>query len=255
MNFQTIGNKRRRLNMESTDVSFGEKNNFFSLGGSNIEVLGNHLYFNTSFTNSSCFKLKMELHKLESKLLARGVTKKDNDSESQAESETDSEKEANLTAVSLFAGLLSGGKKTESLLDYNNGYDPDVIHLHINSPGGSLLDCFDLIDRIAECKVPVYSYVGGMAASAGSLLAVVCDKRFISKNSYILIHQLSSSNRGNFRELSDDQENNVLFMEHIKKIYHKHTNLKGNKLDKLLGRDLFLNAKTCLKYGLVDKIL
>jgi len=133
--------------------------------------------------------------------------------------------------------------------------DDDVIHLHIHSEGGCVFSCFTIVDKIRSLKTPVYSYINGMAASSATMISVVCDKRYIYRNAYMLIHQMSSGFEGKYNEIVDDMENNDSLMGNIKRIYKEHTNIHGNALDKILGRDIWWNAKTCLEHGLVDEIL
>jgi ATP-dependent protease ClpP protease subunit len=44
------------------------------------------------------------------------------------------------------------------------------------------------------------------------------------------------------------------FLRQIKAIYEAHTNIKTEKLDKILTRDLFWNLKKCKKYGIIDEV-
>lgn len=129
------------------------------------------------------------------------------------------------------------------------------IKLRINSPGGSLLDCFAAVDAIRNSKAPVHSIIEGSAASAATLMSVVSKKRSITKNSYMLIHQLSGGVWGKFEEMVDDFHNSQMFMEHINEIYTAHTKIPKSVLKDILKRDIWLDAKTCLKYGLVDHII
>ena len=133
--------------------------------------------------------------------------------------------------------------------------DDNVIHLHIHSGGGDIFAAFAIIDKIGSIETPVYSYINGIAASAATMISTVCAKRYIYKNSYMLIHQLSSGFIGKYNEIVDDMENNQTFMKHIKDIYKKHTNIHGNALDNILKRDIWWPAKVCLENGLVDEIL
>jgi len=133
--------------------------------------------------------------------------------------------------------------------------DPPDIKLYINSPGGSLLDCFATVDVIRNSKAPIHSIVEGSAASAGTIISVVAPKRSITKNSFMLIHQLSSGMWGKFEDMKDDMQNNNLFMEKIYEIYGQYTKIPKNTLKDILKRDIYFDAKTCLKYGLVDKII
>ena len=106
-----------------------------------------------------------------------------------------------------------------------------------------------------KSKTPIYTYVDGCAASAGTIMSVCGAKRFIGENAYMLVHQLSSGSWGKFAELQDDMKNNENLMKRIKEIYEAKTKIPKGKMDELLKHDLWWDAKTCLRYGLVDEII
>lgn len=133
--------------------------------------------------------------------------------------------------------------------------DVPPIRLHINSPGGSLLDGFAAVDYIRRCKAPVYSIIDGSAASAATLMSVVAKRRFMNKHSYMLIHQLSGGLWGKYEDMADDIKNASAFMETIYGIYKQHTKIPEKTLKEILKRDLWFDAKTCLKHGLIDEVL
>ncbi|MBT7558821.1 Clp protease ClpP [Candidatus Woesearchaeota archaeon] len=137
----------------------------------------------------------------------------------------------------------------------NLDVEPYPIHLHINSGGGSLISGIASMDTILRCKVPVYTYVDGFAASAATFLSIVGNKRFISRHSYMLIHQLSSNFWGKYSEFQDAKQNLDLMMDTIKNVYKKYTKVPVKKLNEILKHDLMWDAETCLKYGLVDEII
>lgn len=146
---------------------------------------------------------------------------------------------------------------SNKLLNASNVYEIPVpqIKLHINSGGGSLLDGFAAVDYIKACKAPVHSIIDGSAASAATLMSVVAAKRSIHKHSFMLIHQLSGGMWGKYEDLVDDFKNSSLFMDTINQIYTQHTKIPLKTLKEMLKRDLWFDAKTCLKYGLVDEII
>jgi len=137
----------------------------------------------------------------------------------------------------------------------NLDVEPYPIHLHINSGGGSIISGIASMDTILRCKVPVYTYVDGFAASAATFLTIVGNKRFISRHSYMLIHQLTSNFWGKYSEFQDAKQNLDLMMDTIKNVYKKYTKVPVRKLNKILKHDLMWDAETCLKYGLVDEII
>lgn len=129
------------------------------------------------------------------------------------------------------------------------------IHLHIQSSGGSLYHTLYIIDLIDKLETPVYTYVDGFAASAATLISVVGKKRFMTKNSLMLIHQLSGGDAGKYYELQDQMTNMGVLMKIIGNVYVNHTKLNVNHLNYLLQKDLWLDAETCLGFGLVDEII
>lgn len=136
-----------------------------------------------------------------------------------------------------------------------NNLDNIHINLHIHSYGGDLYGAFAVIDIIRTLKTPVHSYIEGIAASAATIISVVCDKRYMYKNSYMLIHQLSSFMGGKFQEIEDEFNNCQEFMNVIKKIYKEYTKINKKKLDEILKHDLWWDSKLCLDNELVDEIL
>lgn len=129
------------------------------------------------------------------------------------------------------------------------------IELYVSSDGGELFSAFSAVDRIKYNQVPVHSYVEGLAASAATLLSVVAHRRFIRRNSFMLIHQVSGGLWGSFAAFKDEVQNLELLMAFIKKIYLEHTKFTEEELDNILKHDIYLNAEECLEKGLVDEIV
>ena len=135
------------------------------------------------------------------------------------------------------------------------GIDPPTIKLHINSGGGSVVSGIASMDTILRTQVPVHTYVDGFAASAATFLSVVGNYRFMSRNSYMLIHQLSTQFWGTYANFEDEKKNLDLMMNTIKNVYKKYTKVPIKKLNEILKHDLLWDAETCLKYGLIDEII
>ena len=105
-------------------------------------------------------------------------------------------------------------------------------------------------------KTPVFSIVRGGVSSAGTLISVVCEKRFIGSNSFMQIHQnINDELAKKVSEVEDKHHNMQLLLNHAKKFYKKYTKLSDSTLDNLLFRDLWLDCNKCLEYGLVDEII
>lgn len=133
-------------------------------------------------------------------------------------------------------------------------FDP-VIHLHLKTDGGDIFSAISTLDLIPTLKSKVYTYINGCVASAGTLISVVGQKRYIGKHAYMLIHQLSGEMYGKFSEMEDHMENTTALMKFIKGVYKQYTKIPMKQLDELLKRDLWLDSKQCLEYGIVDEII
>jgi len=135
------------------------------------------------------------------------------------------------------------------------GCDSPPLKLFINSYGGSVFAGFSIMDTIKNCVTPVHTYIDGSAASAATLISVVAQKRYIFPNSFMLIHQLSSSMWGNYESMKDEMENLDLLMGKIKKIYKEHTTMNTRQITEILKKDKWFEAEKCLELGLVDEIV
>jgi ATP-dependent protease ClpP protease subunit len=133
--------------------------------------------------------------------------------------------------------------------------DPPPIKLHINSRGGEVASALAASDKIASCVVPIHTYCEGEIASGATLMAVSGHKRFITKHSFFLIHELSAEFWGKLADFTDEMQNLSLMMDVIKQIYTNHTKIPNESLIDLLKHDLYITPEMCLEWGIVDEII
>jgi ATP-dependent Clp protease protease subunit len=133
--------------------------------------------------------------------------------------------------------------------------EPPIIEIHLCSDGGDMFAAMASVDKITDNPVPIYTYCEGLVASAATLLSASGHKRYITKSSCMLVHQVSSGLWGNYMEFQDEIKNLELIMNMIKGVYLKKTKFNNQELENLLSHDLYLNAEKCVEYGLVDAII
>lgn len=129
------------------------------------------------------------------------------------------------------------------------------IYIHINSPGGSLLEGFSMASYIKGCKSKTIGIIEGCVASAATLPLVVCNHRQMQQYSYLLIHQLRTSFWGTFSNLLDETETCKDMMRMLTSIYLDNTKVPKNLLQSILKRELMWNSSTCYKYNIIDEII
>ena len=135
-------------------------------------------------------------------------------------------------------------------------FTPKPIYLHITTNGGDLLAGFFGFDRIRSSRIPIKTIIEGSVASAGSILSIAGETRYMTPNSYLLIHQLRTGIIGTYEELVDEKNNCNQFMSRLVNLYHTHCNgkLTKTKIREILKRDVFWNMETAISHGLVDAV-
>lgn len=130
---------------------------------------------------------------------------------------------------------------------------PKPIYLHINSYGGYLDDAWTAVDFIKGSKIPIHTIVEGRVASSASLMSIVGERRYMTKHSRILIHQLSGGMWGKMEELEDAIKDCKEAMRDITKLYLEHTNMTRNEIREQLKRDRWWSFNQCRQRGLIDQ--
>ena len=199
------------------------------------------IYFNSAITSNSMSKLVLALHRLEDKILkqdkrlkrkVKELYKTNNKNDKDKIYDSDDEEEYDRIKI-----------------------EPKEIKLYITSYGGYLYQVFTTIDFIKNLKVPVHTICTGIVASAGTLLSLAGSKRSITKNSYMLIHELRGGSWGKFSILSDSFQNQQQLMDHIINYYVENTQITQEELEEQLKKDITWNANICLEKGLVNEII
>ena len=145
-------------------------------------------------------------------------------------------------------------KKTNNII-LNEADYIHPIQLEINSCGGLIHEAFAVADTIKNLKIPVYTVCKGFVASAATVISLSGTKRYITKNCYFLIHQLTDEYNGNYTYLKHSFENSQQLMNHIVDYYVEHSTLGREAIVKFINDDINWNAVKTLEYGFVDEII
>ena len=133
----------------------------------------------------------------------------------------------------------------------------DII-FYINSPGGAVSAGMAIYDAMQMVKNDIRTICIGRCASMAAVLLSggTKGKRYITPNSEVMIHEVSSFNMGKVGELKIDYEHTNTLNERIIKLLAENTGktVKQVRHDIQL-KDRWFNAEEALKYGLGDKIL
>jgi ATP-dependent Clp protease protease subunit len=129
------------------------------------------------------------------------------------------------------------------------------IKLTINSTGGSVYAAFFAVDIIQNLKIDIHTIVCGYCASAATILSLSGKKKYITKNSNMLIHEIRAGYWGKISFINDTHENLTKLSLQLIEFYKLNTKLTEIDLKEILERDKNWSALECLEKGLVDEII
>lgn len=76
-------------------------------------------------------------------------------------------------------------RQTKQAFENADSLNADLILIHMNTYGGTVLDADSIRTKILNCSIPVYVFIDNNAASAGALISVACDRIYMRKGGSI----------------------------------------------------------------------
>lgn len=131
----------------------------------------------------------------------------------------------------------------------------DPILFEINSPGGSCPDGLAIIDMMTRIGSPIFTIVTGEACSMASLISIVGNMRFMTDNAYYMMHPIREWICDYLEFIKDRVAYVNKLEERCLNIYRKYTKLPKELIAKSQRGEVWLSAKECLKYKIIDRIV
>jgi ATP-dependent protease ClpP protease subunit len=129
----------------------------------------------------------------------------------------------------------------------------------VDSPGGSVNAILKFVDfiklvRKKHSHIKFVSIITGFAASAGTIMCVVADKRLITRHAHAMIHELASSNSGKYTFMMSYSKHLENLHNALLDIYMEVAKITREEMSKLLSVESWYDAEGYTKLGLVDGI-
>ena len=131
------------------------------------------------------------------------------------------------------------------------------IEIVFSSPGGSIIDGFELFDFIQELRRTHKVTTGslGMAASMAGILLEAGTHRWIGHQSWMMIHRAAFGAIGKTYEVEDEVRLVKRIEERILDVFVSRSRLTKQKIKRNWDRkDWWIDADECQQLGLVDEI-
>jgi ATP-dependent Clp protease protease subunit len=145
------------------------------------------------------------------------------------------------------------------MLFLSNEDSKNDIHFYINSPGGAITAGLAVYDTMQFLRCEVATYCVGQAASMAAVLLTggKKGKRYLLTNGRVLLHQplLSGELIGPATDIDIEAKEILRLRARLYNILAEHTGQSKEKIEADCDRNLWLEAKEAIDYGLVDKVL
>lgn len=104
---------------------------------------------------------------------------------------------ANAARVDIYEEIGGWGVTAADFAMALRAVDADEVHLHVNSPGGSVFDGLTIFNAIAGHPARFHGFVDGLAASAASFIIQACDQITMNIGSMMMLHDAIALTWGN----------------------------------------------------------
>ncbi len=158
-----------------------------------------------------------------------------------------------------------------SLVSFNGGRmlvaedeeleDTQDIEFFISSGGGSVNDMFTVYDLMSIVKpqrdIATFGYGRVYSAAVLLMAAGTPGKRYISKNTRVMIHHCSSNASGTHPDIRANFDELKKVEDMMVEALAEHSKLSVGEIYNIMSRntDEFFSAQDALEMGLVDKII
>lgn len=133
----------------------------------------------------------------------------------------------------------------------HKGKDLDI---YINSPGGSVWEAQAIVSMLQRHDGIKTAYIDGIAASAASFIALSCDKVYIPKNAYLMIHKAWGMSWGNADELRKQADMLDKVDDGILAIYMTKAKVSEDEMKKLVADESWFTGDEAVNVFNIDAV-
>lgn len=189
-----------------------------------------HLFFHGTIDKSSAFNLNASLYSIKADLVAK-------------------------SQQASFQGF-TVEEETETGTIIEDDPDEPRIILHLNCPGGTVSGAFIIADTIQNLGVEVNCIIEGAVASAGVLIMLACDKRYMLPHAQIYLHEtIHAADSLDYNDIKRFATDAAEINNKLKRYYIERTGLTLQKINKMFKEEVALTFDEAVQLGFINQAL
>jgi ATP-dependent Clp protease protease subunit len=145
-----------------------------------------------------------------------------------------------------------GGVCPQDLVPQLDQLQASTIHLRINSPGGDVFAAQAIASALERHPANVIAHIDGLAASAATAIAVVCDEVLIAPAAMFMIHNAWTLAMGDRNDLLDTAALLEKVDGTLAAKYAARTGMKAEEVAALMDAETWYTGQEAVDAGFAD---
>jgi ATP-dependent Clp protease protease subunit len=129
-----------------------------------------------------------------------------------------------------------------------------TIEVHLSTYGGDVFDGISIYNQLKNHQSEIIIHVDGIAASAGSLIALSGDKIIMNTGSMMMIHEGSTFAFGSKTDIKKTLNALEGIDKSIADIYMTRFTGERSEIDEMIVNETWLTSSEALEIGFADKV-
>lgn len=148
-----------------------------------------------------------------------------------------------------------GGITAKSISDQLEAMDGRDVRVVMNTPGGDMFEGIAIYNVLKGYSGKVTVDIIGIAASAGSVIALAGDKIRIARTAFYMIHNAWTWAQGDRNEFARMSEYLEPFDKSMADLYSRKSGIKVEEISTIMDKETFFTGSETVEKGFADEFL
>lgn len=132
--------------------------------------------------------------------------------------------------------------------------DAEVLHVYINSPGGSVFEGRAIMAALSRFNGKTIAHIDSLCASAATSIALACNEVEMSQGAFFMVHNASGMAWGDKNAMRETADLLEKIEGSIVADYTTKTGKEADEVIAMMDAETWMDADEALAHGFIDRI-